>query len=105
MNVPMLMTRPPVAPARFSDWPLALKSIVGFWAFYALTVIARAFLGADPFTVLENKLLVIGVGIVITLAIYVAISTLGEGSSIRRKAAIALVSSMIGALTLGSIGA
>ncbi|WP_308516035.1 sensor histidine kinase [Sphingomonas flavescens] len=103
MNVPMLMTRPPVAPARFSDWPLALKSIVGFWAFYALTVIARAFLGADPFTVLENKLLVIGVGIVITLAIYVAISTLGEGSSIRRKAAIALVSSMIGALTLGSI--
>ena len=103
MTVPMLMTKPPVARTRFSDWPLALKSIVGFWAFYALTVMARAFLGSDPWTVLENKLLVIGVGIVITLAIYAAISTLGEGSSIRRKAGIALGASMLGALSLGGI--
>jgi two-component system, LytTR family, sensor kinase len=103
MNVPMLMTRPPVAQTRFSDWPFALKSIVGFWAFYSLTVMARAFLGSDPWTVLENKLLVIGVGIVITLGIYAAISTLGEGSSIRRKAIIALAASMLGALSLGGI--
>ena len=78
MNVPMLMTRPPMARTRFSDWPFALKSIVGFWAFYALTVMARAFLGADPWTVLENKLLVISVGILINLMIYLAISGLGE---------------------------
>ncbi len=37
---------------RFGDWPLALKSILGFWLFYALTVIARAFLGTDPLTTL-----------------------------------------------------
>jgi len=103
MNVPMLMTRPPVARTRFSDWPFALKSIVGFWAFYALTVMARAFLGADPWTVLENKLLVISVGILINLMIYLAISGLGEGSSIRRKAAIALAACMVGSLTLGGI--
>lgn len=103
MNVPMLMTRPPAVQTRFSDWPFALKSIVGFWAFYALTVMARAFLGSDPWTVLENKLLVIGVGIVITLGIYAAISALGEGSTIRRKAGIALGASMLGALSLGSI--
>jgi hypothetical protein len=99
----MLMTRPPAVQTRFSDWPFALKSIVGFWAFYALTVMARAFLGSDPWTVLENKLLVIGVGIVITLGIYGVISTLGEGSTIRRKAGIALGASMLGALSLGSI--
>ena len=25
-----------------------MKSILGFWLFYALTVVARAFLGSDP---------------------------------------------------------
>ena len=35
---------------RFTDWPLALKSILGFWLFYALTVVARALLGSDPWT-------------------------------------------------------
>ena len=41
---------------RFADWPLALKSILGFWLFYALTVVARAFLGHDPVTILLNQL-------------------------------------------------
>ena len=39
---------PPTARTRFSDWPLAVKSILGFWFFYALTVVARAFLGHRP---------------------------------------------------------
>ena len=59
---------------RFSDWPLAVKSILGFWFFYALTVVARAFLGTDPWTTLENKLVVIGIGIVLTGLIYLAIA-------------------------------
>jgi len=37
----MLMMRYQPAKTRFSDWPLALKSILGFWLFYALTVVAR----------------------------------------------------------------
>ena len=44
---------------RFSDWPLALKSILGFWFVYALTVAARALMGTDPLTTLLNKLIVI----------------------------------------------
>ena len=52
----MFMTPPPTVRTRFSDWPLAVKSILGFWFFYALTVVARAFLGTDPWTTLENKL-------------------------------------------------
>ena len=51
---------------RFADWPFALKSILCFWFFYALTVVARAFLGSDPWTTLENKLVVVGIGIVLT---------------------------------------
>ena len=76
MTEPMLMMPHPAAQTRFSDWPLAVKSILGFWLFYALTVAARAFLGTDPWTTLENKLVVIGIGIVVTLLIYLAISGL-----------------------------
>jgi hypothetical protein len=102
MNNQMLMMPHPAARTRFKDWPFAAKSIVGFWFFYALTVVLRAFLGTDPWTTLQNKLVVIGIGIVITGLIYVAISSLGEGSNIRRKAAIAAVSSAFAALAMGA---
>ena len=70
MTVPMLMMPPPTVRTRFSDWPFALKSIVGFWCFYALTVVVRAFLGTDPWTTLQNKLSVIAIGLLITGLIY-----------------------------------
>ena len=86
---------------RFGDWPLALKSILGFWLFYALTVVARAFLGTDPLTVLTNKLSVIGIGIVVTALIYLAIAAFGAGHRIGRKAVIAASASLIGAVAMG----
>src|SRR4051794_20593973 len=103
MTVPMLMMPHPTARTRFRDWPFAFKSIVGFWLFYTLTVVVRAFLGADPWTMLENKLMVIAMGIVINGLIYLAISGLGTGTSIRRRAVIAGVSAAIGSLALGSL--
>ncbi|MBV9527402.1 histidine kinase [Sphingomonas sp.] len=81
---------------RFADWPLALKSILGFWLFYAATVVARAFLGSDPLTTVENKLLVIVVGIALTALIYLTIAGFGMGRSIRAKALIAVAASVIG---------
>ena len=102
MTVPMLMMKPPVVQTRFSDWPFAVKSILGFWLFYAATVVLRAFLGSDPWTMLENKLLVIAIGIVINGLIYLAISGLAGGGSIRRKAVIAGISTAIGSLGLGA---
>ena len=102
MTIPMLMMPSPVARTRFGDWPFALKSILGFWLFYALTVVFRAFLGSDPWTVLENKLMVVGIGIGITGLMYVAISALGTGATIRRKAVVAGVSAMIGSLVMGT---
>jgi len=97
----MLMMPHPAARTRFRDWPLAVKSILGFWLFYASTVAVRAFLGTDPWTTLENKLVVIGIGIAVTCLIYVIIAAFGEGRSIRRQAVIAGVASLIGALAMG----
>ena len=94
-TVAMLMMPHYETRTRFSDWPLALKSILGFWLFYAVTVVARAFLGTDPLTMLQNKLIVIGLGIILTGLIYLAVSGLGAGKSIRGKAIIAVVGSVI----------
>ncbi len=101
MTVPMLMMPSPKARTRFGDWPFAVKSILGFWLFYAVTVVARAFLGSDPWTMLENKLIVVGIGILINGFIYAAISSMGAGSTIRRKAVIAGVSSAIASVAMG----
>src|SRR5215212_8224357 len=91
----MLATSTYLKTSRFSDWPLALKSILGFWLFYALTVVARAFLGSDPLTMLQNKLVVIALGILLTGLIYIAISAFGAAAALRRKAIIAVIGSVI----------
>ena len=80
---------------RFSDWPLALKSILGFWFVYALTVAARALMGTDPVTILFNKLISISIGIALTGLIYVAIASLAGNSGIRRKAIVAGIASFV----------
>src|SRR4051794_33495297 len=101
MTAAMLMTPPPAIRTRFSDWRFALKSILGFWFFYALTVVARAFLGSDPWTTLENKLAVVAIGIALTGLIYLTIVTVGQGASIRQKAVIAATSSALASLIMG----
>ena len=101
MTVPMLMMPHPTARTRFADWPLAVKSILGFWLFYALTILVRAFLTADPWTMVENKLLYLGVGVVITAFMYLAIASAGPGASIRKKVIIAAISATVGAIAMG----
>ena len=90
-------------PSRFGDWPLALKSILGFWLFYALTVAARAFLGADPLTILENKLVVIVLGILLTGLIYASINVFAGSGTIRKKAVVAGLSSIAASAALSFI--
>ena len=89
---------------RFADWPLALKSILGFWLVYAATVVARALLGSDPLTALQNKLVTLGVGIVLTGLVYLAIATIGgrEGSN-RRKVIVAGIASFIAACAMAGL--
>jgi len=97
----MLMMSQTATRTRFSDWPLAVKSILGFWLFYALTVVARAFLGTDPWTIVVNKLAVVGIGVVLTALIYGAITLLADNGSIRRKTITAAVASTIAAMIMG----
>jgi hypothetical protein len=97
-----LTLRTPPAQRRFADWQLALKAILGFWAIYSGTVIARAFLGSDPLTILVNKLLTLLVGLALTAMIYVAIALLAPGPSIRRKAVVAGLASLLASLVHAS---
>ncbi|GAA4027287.1 hypothetical protein GCM10022281_02450 [Sphingomonas rosea] len=87
---------------RFSDWRMALKTVLGFWAIYVVTVVARAFLGSDPTTILLNKVLTLAVGLVLTVLLYLAIALLAPGSSMRRKAVVAGLGSVIACVVLAS---
>jgi two-component system, LytTR family, sensor kinase len=91
----MLTMAKTAARTRLSDWPLAVKSILGFWLFYALTIVARAFLGTDPLTMLSNKMLIVLIGVVLTGGVYLAIAGLTPGASIRKKAVVAAIASFI----------
>ena len=102
MTDQMLMMPHPAVRSRFGDWPLAVKSILGFWFFYALTVVVRAFLGSDPWTTLQNKLVLIGIGIILTGLMYLAIATFGRRANIRRRAVVAAVSAAIASLAMGA---
>jgi signal transduction histidine kinase len=96
----MLMMRQKPAQTRFGDWPLAVKSILGFWSFYALTVVARAFLGTDPWTMLENKLVVIAMGVALTSAIYVAIVAFANQAPVGRKTVVAIIGSVVASIVM-----
>ena len=99
------MNNPPLQPpGRFADWRLALKSVLAFWLVYAATVVARALLGSDPLTALQNKLVTIGVGIVLTFLVYLAIATFGgrDGSN-RRKVAVASIASFLAACAMAGL--
>jgi two-component system LytT family sensor kinase len=96
----MFMSPAPAVRSRFDDWPLAVKSILGFWFFYLLTVVARAFLGRDPLTVLENKAVTIGAGVILTFAVYAAIRYFAGRQSLRRQALVAGVASFFAAAAL-----
>ena len=82
----------------FADWRLALKSILGFWLVYAATVVARALLGDDPWTVLHNKVPTILAGTLLTFALYGLLNWFSHGASMHRKAILAAVLSALAAI-------
>ncbi|HUG45395.1 MAG TPA: histidine kinase [Sphingomicrobium sp.] len=87
----------------FADWPLAVKSILGFWLFYALTVVARAFLGGDPVTIIQNRSITVGVGIVLTFGIYAAVVLLAQGATLRRRIVVAAAASLFASTAMAAI--
>src|SRR4029078_11762718 len=103
MTEPMQMLPHPVARVRFGDWPLAAKSILGVWSVFSLAVVARAFLGRDPITVIENKGLTIAAGVILTFGVYAAIRLFAGGASLRRRSAVACVSSFFAGAALAGL--
>jgi two-component system LytT family sensor kinase len=99
----MLATSTYFGTSRFADWPLAVKSILGFWLFYALTVVARAFLGSDPLTAMQNRLLTISVGVGLTFLVYFAIASFAREGSIGRKTVVAGIASFLAACAMSGI--
>jgi len=99
------MASAPLEPTRrFADWRLALKSIVGFWLIYALTVVARALLGSDLLATLQNKLFIIGIGVILTGLVYAVIALFGgRDSSNRRKAIVAGLASFVAACAMAGL--
>ena len=84
---------------RFADWRVALKSILGFWLVYAATVVARALLGEDPWTVLHNKVPTIIAGTLLTFVLYAILNLYTRGWSMYRKAIAAAVLSALAAIS------
>jgi len=93
----MLMMPRSTAQTRFADWPLALKSILGFWLVYYATVVARAFLTKDPGTVLFNRSLTLIIGIALTACIYAVFAIFASSASLRRRILIGVAASFIAA--------
>ncbi len=80
---------------RFHDLPLAIKSIVGFWLFYYLTVLARSpFMEVPVGDFLLWRSLAVLVGALLTFLIYLALRLLAARGSLRRMAIIAALASI-----------
>ncbi|HVF83936.1 MAG TPA: histidine kinase [Sphingomicrobium sp.] len=88
---------------RFADWPIALKAVFGFWFLYLLTVVARAFLGTDPMTVLQNKGLTVIAGVFLTGGIYLAVRLLAPDGPVRRQAVVAGLASLVAASLMAAL--
>ena len=88
---------------RFADWPLALKSILGFWLVYYLTVVARAFLSPDPGTILFNRSFTLIIGILLTIGIYGAIKLFARGENLRRLVIVGVLASFLAAAVQAAV--
>jgi len=86
--------------SRFSDWRFAAKSILGFWLFYALTIVLRALLAPNAIPAMTDKAMNIGVGIIVTVLIYLVIAGAGWRANLRGKTAIAAIASLVGAVAM-----
>ncbi len=93
----MRMLPHPMVETRFKDWPLAVKSILGFWLVYFVTVIARAFLTEDPGTIIFNRSLTLVIGIALTAGIYVVFATYARQAPLKRRIAIGVAASFVAA--------
>ncbi|HET9397949.1 MAG TPA: histidine kinase [Sphingomicrobium sp.] len=88
------------AQGRFADWRLATQSIIGFWAFYLVTVLIRGLFGPEAASAIGYRAINAAIGLVLTFAIYAAIRFLARDGSIRRMAVVAAVTALPAAVLM-----
>jgi LytS/YehU family sensor histidine kinase len=79
---------------RFADWRLATQSIIGFWAFYLVTVLLRGLLGPEAMSAVGYRGINAALGLVLTFLIYAAIRLFAREGSIRRMAIVAAIAAL-----------
>jgi two-component system, LytTR family, sensor kinase len=87
---------------RFSDWRLAVQSIIGFWAFYLVTVLLRGLLGPEAMSAVGYRGINAALGLILTFLIYVAIRLFAREGSIRRMAIVAAAAALPAAVILAA---
>lgn len=91
----------PFAPqGRFADWRLATQSIVGFWAFYLVTVLIRGLFGPEAASAIGYRAINAGLGLVLTFLIYASIRFFAREGSIRRMAIVAATAALPAAVLM-----
>jgi hypothetical protein len=85
----ILLPRPS---GRFHDLPLAIKSILGCWFFYFITVMIRALvIGHGMGEMFSRRTAGIIVGILLTFSIYAALRFLARDGGLRRMTIVAAI--------------
>ena len=88
------------AQGRFADWRLATQSIIGFWAFYLVTVLIRGLFGPEAASAIGYRAINAAIGLVLTFAIYAAVRFLARDGSIRRMAIVAAIAALPAAVLM-----
>jgi len=88
---------------RFGDWRLAIQSIIGFWAFYLVTVLLRGLLGPEAMSAISFRGLVTALGLVLTILIYIAIRLFAREGSMRRMAIVAVAAALPAAVIMSAV--
>ena len=87
---------------RFADWRLATQSIIGFWAFYLVTVLLRGLLGPEALSAVGYRGINAAIGLVLTFLIYAAIRLFARDGSIRRMAIVAATAALPAAVIMSA---
>jgi hypothetical protein len=75
---------------RFHDLPLAIKSILGFWFFYFVTLMLRAVvIGHGASEMFSRRTSGIFIGIILTFGLYVALRIFAANGGLKRMITVA----------------
>src|SRR4030095_3967615 len=100
MKAAMAALSPFSPQGRFADWRLATQSIIGFWAFYLVTVLLRGLFDPEAASAIGYRGINAALGLGLTFLIYVAIRIFARDAGIRRMAIVAAVAALPAAVLM-----